>query len=1568
MDKKPTECIEMRDVPEPITDNEYTLSPTVDESLMIHDARFFVVLHVITNLGTSMVYQTPEIVIDLTPPSAGKVLSRKVIQVHRIINDPVLNIYNQKAELLDEWDVTDEREINETVARVVFSGFTDREATTMIKYVGKLQTLEDNGGIVETLEIILSREERRLSSKKHFFNFKYQMAHNTRWRGIVTGYSRANRTIDQASETSVVDIEPPVCKHEGENKNPLFYTAEMPRQWHHMLICKDELNREDPDDSGIVQLEIGIGLGRLRDDVVPFTNVPVEVDEQTNRACVLVPPEDMDSEYELCSLTLSEKYELIYLQPYYVSIRIWDRAGNYKVYFSNRVFVSPKEVQAYPSRYMNRITDLNTNPPQNFTSDDVFLRDSSRLPVSFIDAFQDYEAMEKGLGGTSGTNNNAVVKYNYYVDSPDDPKYNIQTCKDNFENGKLANCGTLMAEAYNGPDAVYTITGLNLTENKQYSVCMRATNIPGKVSKWLCTYKEAKLDSRPPKDFNVTMTMSRTGLKGNVQRNRYLTYLTTDNKGVIVDEASGMKNISSCVYETNLTGHVLPNTAEQCNVIGPKRIGDHVDLPANQNNHGRTFIGCFEARDFAGFTRKKCGEPFTVDLTGPEVRIEWVNRPNYITDTSDQFIVKVNWSVNEDYSKIDTAKVCVGHYNGRCDVMEWTELLNSAVESEQTRGEKVLQWNAAHGKKYYVSVEAYNSVGFKKVKSTTKLRCDTQAPETRPYLVEGPQGTNPAFQQITNGVMASWREFIDDRGSGIKNYELQLIARVLADNVDRLEDDMEAYPLDGSDGPCVDTFASNEVTKTPAEFCVVKTVELEHFVTIKFLKHPLLPGTKYYLRLRATDHAEHVSEWVYSDGVIADNTPPECSQLPVWSLDGGRNKPQFTGNDLMELKWSCTDPESKMGSIAVCVMDLQTPDKCVVKYTRQWTETTRIAASNLFMAGPRFSARVSLYNNAFLKQHKLLNFTLDQTPPKCTRESWVSEPSRRRLLLTSGRRSLRIREPIDWTKDTVYISSVDMIRPLIDCVDEETEITLQQVAIGTLPAENEVCDWQELLQKQYTTFDDCNIGPYATYGIYITAKARNALWNSDKNKHMQSLLVSPPFIIDVTNPTVSFGILETNGVALGGNLAFIGASQYELRIKIGAVEDASPFSYFTVCFEQDTNIPYSRYKSDTTVVIKPTNELCQEVNSSHATLDIKDLVPNALTRVKIQAVNAAELKSNWKVINTRVIKDTAPPVCDSVLKHSDDGQRCMVWKAKNCKEDLEGINTYIFELRETNTNTLIKSVESPGEFQRICLKLIDGTNYSVTVKPVDAAGHEGGTRKPYIFVSSSTPPQVTSVTFERVISDGKFSLQAKWSATDKHTKVEGYRVVLHDVQSETIVNGVNLDGNTSNHIFQDINSIEQGKPYVVRVTAFNTLQLRGTSSSEIFVFDNSAPAPTGRKPIGSFAPPPRFYQQDSFKNTKSVTGATIEAEFDSVFFDEETSSLGLTFNWTVVCTADQTVSAFDRDEPVSLVHIHNINTRMYMLRTVPGILLCIDMQLTHHLPVPNACAVSLQRNRENRFC
>ena len=691
---------------------------------------------------------------------------------------------------------------------------------------------------------------------------------------------------------------------------------------------------------------------------------------------------------------------------------------------------------------------------------------------------------------------------------------------------------------------------------------------------------------------------------------------------------------------------------------------------------------------------------------------------------------------------------------------------------------------------------------------------------------------------------------------------------------------------------------------------MLEKVHLEHYVTTKFLKHKLYAGAKYYLRLRATDHAGHVSKWVYSDGVIADDTPPKCEQLPMWSLEAGK-KPQFTGNEQIEMKWKCADPDSSMGSIAVCITDLsaQNSDNCVIQYVRTWRETTRIAASSLFRRGPRFSASVSVYNNALLSQRKLLHFILDSTAPKCTQKSWVSKPSGRRLLLASKRRSLRVKAPVDYSKNTVYISSVDMIRPFIGCVDEETEITLQQVAIGTLPTGKEVCNWRKLLQEAYTSFSDCDISKYAKYRIYITAKARNALWSAENN-HMQSVLVSPPFMIDVTKPTVSFAILETNGVATDANLAFVGAST--LRIKIGAVEDVSPFSHFIVCFEQDTKITYSKYKADMlagrSITIKPTGKpLCQEVNTDHATLDITKLAPNALTRIKVQAFNAAKLSSSEKFVDTLVIKDTIAPHCATLHKVSDDNQGCMVWQAKECKDDLEGISRYVFELRETVTKKLIKRAESPGTYQRICLKLTDGTSYSVSTHPVDIAGHVGKTLTPYTFVATSKPPQVTSVKFKRMISDGKFSLEAQWSATDEHTKVVRYNVCLLDVQSEKCVETVAPAGTTVKHVFNQLKSIEQGKRYMVRVTAFNALQQRGTSASEPFVFDSSAPVrEAGNKPIVSFVLPSRFYQQDTFP--AFVTGATIQAELDSVFFDKETGSLGLAFNWKVICeSSDKSV-------------------------------------------------------------
>ena len=703
--------------------------------------------------------------------------------------------------------------------------------------------------------------------------------------------------------------------------------------------------------------------------------------------------------------------------------------------------------------------------------------------------------------------------------------------------------------------------------------------------------------------------------------------------------------------------------------------------------------------------------------------------------------------------------------------------------------------------------------------------------------------------------------------------------------------------------PCVHTFNSSEVTKKATEFCVLAKADLEHFVTTKFLKHKLNPGTKYYLRLRATDRVGHVSKWVYSDGVIADDTPPNCTQLPVWSLENGK-QPKFTGNELMQMKWNCADPESAMGSVAVCITDLsdENSDECVLQYVRTWRETTRIAGSNLFRRGPRFSASVSLYNNALLSQRKLLNFILDSTAPKCTLKSWVSKPSNRRLLLSSKRRSLRVQAPVDYSKDTAYISSIDMIRPFIGCVDNETQITLQQVAIGTLPTGNEVCSWRTLLQEDYTSFGSCDISKFSKYRIYITAKAQNELWTTE-NKHMQSLLVSPPFMIDVTKPTVSFAILETNGVALDDNLAFVGAST--LRIKIGAVEDVSPFSHFNVCFEQDTKVTYSKYKADVLAGKSPTlnptgKPLCQEVNTDHATLNITKLAANALTRIKVQATNAAKLSSSWKELSTLVIKDSTAPHCAAVLKVSDDGQGCMVWQAKDCQEDLEGISSYIFELRETDTKQLIKRIESPGVYQRMCLQLKDGTSYNVSVLPVDVAGHVGKTLAPLKFVATSKPPEVTSVTFKRVIEGDAISLETQWSATDQHTKIARYNVCLLDVQSDTCLESVDPDGKTVKYVFKNLKSIKQGTPYVLRVTAFNTLQLRGTAVSESFVFDKSAPVlEAGKKPIASFVLPSRYFEQGAYP--ASVTGATIQAELDSVFFDAETSSLGLDFNWKVVC-------------------------------------------------------------------
>ena len=808
LNEKPRECEVMRNVQAPKKGNKYTLSPTVDESLMIHDARFFVVLNVTNSFGTSILYQTPEIVIDQTPPTPGKVLTWKLVEEYEIINDPRRGIVNQKGDRLNWWRVEDVREINETRARGVISGFTDKEASLMMKYVVHLEILGAKKKIVETENLILPPGSWRLPATKIHFSFKYKLEHNTRWRCIVTGYSRVNRKVDQASAMSVVDVKPPVCTHTGGEKNPLLYKDVVPYHWSHMLTCTDDLARADPKDSGIVQVDVGIGFGPKRDDVIPFTKLSIKVSKVSKLTCVLVPPKDTDSKYELCKLTLSAKQfsRLVQYVPYFVSIRIWDRAGNNKVYYSHRVFVSGKPVQAYTSRFFNRISYPKANPPKIFNSDTLYLHDPSRLPVSFIGAFMDFEAMEIGLGGAGpeGSNYYAVVKYSYYVNSPDDPKYTKKHCVDNYENGKLNNCGTLMGALYNHSNAVHYVTGLTLNENKRYQVCMRATGLAGTVSRWLCPYA-ALVDTRPPGDFKITMPLSQAGLKGNVQGDGYKSAVRTLDEKFIIDEASGVKEIRACLYQANPTGHILNGAdgkpgAEECTVVGPKSKGSFLKMPVPKNKiHGKTFVGCLDAIDFAGYSRKRCGAPVTVDLTGPKVEIKWINQPSYITDTSKQFTAKIAWSVKEDYSKIKTVEVCVGMFPGKCDIVKMVQVYKLA-DNKETKGETILKWNAKHGESYYAYVRAVNTLALEDSASTTKIQCDSKPPQTMSYLVEGPQGKNPSFQQMTTGVLASWIKFNDGVGTGIKDYELQLFARPVAERVYRLKQDMQAHPLAGNMG------------------------------------------------------------------------------------------------------------------------------------------------------------------------------------------------------------------------------------------------------------------------------------------------------------------------------------------------------------------------------------------------------------------------------------------------------------------------------------------------------------------------------------------------------------------------------------------------------------------------------------------------------------------------------------------------------------------------------------------------------------------------------------------------
>ena len=56
----------------------------------------------------------------------------------------------------------------------------------------------------------------------------------------------------------------------------------------------------------------------------------------------------------------------------------------------------------------------------------------------------------------------------------------------------------------------------------------------------------------------------------------------------------------------------------------------------------------------------------------------------------------------------------------------------------------------------------------------------------------------------------------------------------------------------------------------------------------------------------------------------------------------------------------------------------------------------------------------------------------------------------------------------------------------------------------------------------------------------------------------------------------------------------------------------------------------------------------------------------------------------------------------------------------------------------------------------------------------------------------------------------------------------------------------------------------------------------------------------GERPTASLMLPSRFYEQAQFP--ESVTGAVVEIDSGSVFFDKLTGTYGLTFNWNITCS------------------------------------------------------------------
>eukprot|EP01029_Cantina_marsupialis_P002596 TRINITY_DN12427_c0_g1_i9.p1 TRINITY_DN12427_c0_g1~~TRINITY_DN12427_c0_g1_i9.p1 ORF type:complete len:628 (+),score=233.28 TRINITY_DN12427_c0_g1_i9:177-1886(+) len=220
---------------------------------------------------------------------------------------------------------------------------------------------------------------------------------------------------------------------------------------------------------------------------------------------------------------------------------------------------------------------------------------------------------------------------------------------------------------------------------------------------------------------------------------------------------------------------------------------------------------------------------FIVDSTTPEFTVEPTMfmtgkaGHKYILTLTEE--VELNWAAQDPETDIRKCELTVGTFPGGNDVI--SSVVKTASETFTLNGPWV------DGQTMYHSVKCCNyAAGCYKFVATEGLLVDISKPKVG-VVIDGLNSNDFDFSPFVTSVMGSWQFCNDGTGSGIKNYD---------------------YCLGEAKGSCD-----------------VSDWRTTAFEVAYWEGLSLVEGGKYYISVRATDYAGHVSNIRSSDGFIVDS-------------------------------------------------------------------------------------------------------------------------------------------------------------------------------------------------------------------------------------------------------------------------------------------------------------------------------------------------------------------------------------------------------------------------------------------------------------------------------------------------------------------------------------------------------------------------------------------------------------------------------------------------------------------------------------------------------------------------